>query len=130
MGACCTKQSSSFSSPGRPLGATPSGPSSIGVPASATRPPPPRVGGPPRTLGGGATSTTPGADAEEARKKAAAAAEARAQQQSAKTGSGGDLTKKLAEQRRLTQRATLEVASRQNVREREVDASADALRNA
>jgi hypothetical protein len=55
--------------------------------------------------------------------------QARAQQQSAKAGGGGDLAKKLAEQRRLTQRATLEEASRQNVREREVDASADALRN-
>lgn len=56
--------------------------------------------------------------------------QARAQQASAKTGSGGDLAKRLAEQRRLTQRATLEEASRQNVREREVDASADVLRNA
>ncbi|KAK1826167.1 hypothetical protein QBC39DRAFT_376800 [Podospora conica] len=121
MGNCCSKDPSAFSSPGRPLGSTPA----VGVPSAAAR----KVGGPPRTLGGGSGSgrtATAAADAEEARRKAAAAAEIRAQQAAKPPG---PLAKKLADQRKMTHRETLEDAARQNLREREVDENAANLRN-
>jgi len=41
---------------------------------------------------------------------------------------GGDLTKKLADQKKLTHRAALEEASKKNLREREVDSVTETLR--
>ncbi|KAK0633422.1 hypothetical protein B0T14DRAFT_506744 [Immersiella caudata] len=129
MGNICGKQPSSFSSPGRPLGTTPTAPTTASVPSSVTPNKSPKaVGGPPRRLGGaseGNASTSSASNSpDEARRKAALAAEARAQ-----GSKGGDLSKKLAEQRKLTHRATLEEASKKNLREREVDALTEALRN-
>ncbi|KAK0656109.1 hypothetical protein B0T16DRAFT_451720 [Cercophora newfieldiana] len=122
MGNICGKESDAFAQPGRRLGTTPETPASVPVPASATSPKA-KVGGPPRRLGGDSSADTSGSSPDEARRKAALAAEARAQ-----GNKGGDLGKKLADQRKLTHRATLEEASRKNLREREVDAVTETLR--
>ncbi|KAK5655000.1 hypothetical protein OQA88_6759 [Cercophora sp. LCS_1] len=122
MGNICGKESDAFAQPGRRLGSAPVTPSTAPVPASATSKPS-KVGGPPRTLGGAggqASSSSP----DEARRRAAEAAEARAQ-----GNKGGDLSKKLAEQKKLSHRATLEEASKKNLREREMDSNAEALRH-
>ncbi|KAK1757645.1 hypothetical protein QBC47DRAFT_376601 [Echria macrotheca] len=118
MGNICGKESSAFAQPGRVLGTTPVQPTSAPIPKKV-------VGGPPRRLGTNTSSsaTTPESQ-EDARRKAAQAAEARAQQ-----AKGGDLTKKLTDQKKLTHRATLEAHAKQNLREREVDAGNEALRH-
>ncbi|KAK3362930.1 hypothetical protein B0T25DRAFT_575594 [Lasiosphaeria hispida] len=126
MGALCSKENSDdpFAQPGRRLGdAPPPVPTTAAVPASATSKR--TVGGPPRTLSGGNNNAaSSSADAAEARRMAAAAAEARS-----KSTKSGDLGKKLAEQKKLSHRATLEEASRAAVREREVEAANEALQH-
>ncbi|KAK0730664.1 hypothetical protein B0H67DRAFT_548571 [Lasiosphaeris hirsuta] len=109
MGALCSKEGADdpFAQPGRRLGdAPPPAPTTAAVPASATSKR--TVGGPPRILGGGNNATSSSADAAEARRMAAAAAEARS-----KSTKSGDLGKKLAGQKKLSHRATLQEASRE-----------------
>lgn len=130
MGNICGKEADAFSQPGRRLDEAPAVRTSAAVPASASASVPvkattPKVGGPARTLGGsGAGGGGGGGDVDDARRRAAAAAEARAQ-----GTKGGDLSKKLAEQKKLTHTATLKEASKQAVREREVDAAGETLRH-
>ncbi|KAK3330379.1 hypothetical protein B0H66DRAFT_59588 [Apodospora peruviana] len=123
MGNLCGKASNDdpFAQPGRRLDSAPPAPKSASVPAKV-------VGGPPRTLGGGSGSgsggaTTTGVGVDEARRKAAEAAEARAKQ----GGGGGKLSSQLAAQKRQTRTDTLKEVSDTQRRQRDMDASADAL---
>ncbi|KAF8867294.1 hypothetical protein BDZ45DRAFT_667257 [Acephala macrosclerotiorum] len=118
MGNLCGKESSSsdpFSQPGRTLS---SAPPQNPKPISSL---PKKVGGPPRTLGSGSAAPEAGA-AEDARRKAAEAAEARA---NAANKPKGKLGSQLAEQKKQTKNDTLSAASRDELRARDADASAE-----
>ncbi|KAK4159176.1 hypothetical protein QBC43DRAFT_132743 [Cladorrhinum sp. PSN259] len=130
MGNLCGKASSdNFNQPGRRLdSAPPPHPASASVPASASARPKqsPKVGGPPRTLGGGSAPSSPSSSADDPRKKAGEAAAARLERQ--KEG-GGKLKAQLDKERAKTRVGTLKDLSEAERRHRDVDQSADALRN-
>ncbi|KAI5819777.1 hypothetical protein BZA77DRAFT_303522 [Pyronema omphalodes] len=113
MGALCGKQSSSFSSPGRPLGSAPAAPSTTSrIPAAAGRHSTGAGAG--QTLAGGSNATSP-PEGDDPRAAAARAAEARARNNTGKLGAQLESQKKKSNQQHLAEVAAQRQPGRENL---------------